>query len=132
MITRVLPYEEWPRLVGTELEQAVPHLNPEHAEIVVVEDEGQIVGCWMLMRCVHVEGVWIAPTHRKSGSVARRLIKAVWGIAENWGARSVVTGAQSDQVRGLLKHFDAILLPGEQYVVPLNTKGWSTCRSDLQ
>ena len=71
-VTRILPPDEWPRLVGTEAETVWPYL-PETAHVLVIERGQEIVGCWVLAPLFHVECLWIAPTCRKTTSVARRL-----------------------------------------------------------
>lgn len=118
MTTRLLPRDEWSKLAGTELETAWPHL-PETAQVVVVEDAGAIVGCWALFQQVHVEGVWIAPAHRGKASVARRLLAGMRRTAQAMGARTVATGALTDDVRQLLDRLHAVPLPGDHYAVPI-------------
>lgn len=114
--SRLLPREEWPRLVGTEAETVWPYL-PETAQVLVVEHGPQIVGCWVLAPLFHVECLWIAPDHRKTASVARRLWREMRRLIQGLGIRSVVTSALSTDVRQLLDHVDAEQLPGEHYVM---------------
>lgn len=102
MTTRTLPPAEWARLRGTELEHVWPGLPTDEAQIVVVEDEGQIVGCWAAYRAVHVEGVWIHPDHRRS-RVALRLWRGMRRVvAEMFGAGGAWTGSQSPEIDALL------------------------------
>jgi N-acetylglutamate synthase-like GNAT family acetyltransferase len=115
--TRLLPPEEWARLAGTELETVWPHLHAASAQIVVVEQDGQIVGCWALMRVVHVEGVWIAPAYRGKASVAKRLLQGMRRAAAQWGAKTVATAALTDDVRRLVAHLGGVALPGEHFVM---------------
>lgn len=119
MTTRVLPKEEWPRLKGTEAETVWPYLNPERASVIVVESEGVIVGCHVLLYVLHAECLWIAPAHRGTGGVARRLWFAVKRAVLSTGATALVTAACDDTVRGLLAHVGATKLPGDQYSVPV-------------
>lgn len=119
MITRLLPPEEWPRLAGTELETVWPVLDPIASHVVVVEDAGEIVGCWALFRQVHVEGLWIAPAHRGKSSVGRRLLATMRSTARAMGARSVATAACRDSVVGMLHKLNAIALPGVHYALPV-------------
>lgn len=119
MTTRILPREEWPRLVGTEAEALLPTLDPEKAAIVVVEDDGAIVGCHVLFTMLHAECLWIHPEHRGRASAARRLWAAVQDEARAIGATALITGAANDRVRGLLAHVGATPLPVDQYVVPI-------------
>lgn len=116
--TRTLPPDEWPKLEGTELELAWPHLDPTGAEVVVVEDDaGLIVGCWALVPYVHAEGVWVHPDHRRRGVVAGRLIQGLFRTARNAGARAVLTSAITPDVEALLvDHLHAVRLPGQSFV----------------
>lgn len=117
MTSRVLPLEEWSRLAGTELDAVWPHLNPETARVLVVEDAGAIVGTWALFHVVHAEGVWIAETHRGKTAVARRLLKAMRQAATEMGAAVVATAALTPDVEGYLATLGAVTLPGTHYAL---------------
>lgn len=118
MLSRILPPEEWPRLTGTELASQWCNLDPAWTQILVVEDEGQIVGCWALMNVWHLEGVWIAPAYRQRASVARRLWTGMRRLMASVGATHAVTGAIAGPVERLLdKH--AQELPGRFYVLEM-------------
>ena len=119
MTTRCLPPEEWPRLAGTELEAVWPHLRPAHqATVLVVEDGEAIVGCWLLLTLAHCEGVWVAPTHRGKGSVARRLLAAMRREVQQRGFATVLTGAMTPDVERIIRGLGGHPLPGAQYVLP--------------
>ena len=115
-VTRILPPDEWPRLVGTEAETVWPYL-PETAHVLVIERGQEIVGCWVLAPLFHVECLWIAPTCRKTTSVARRLWSDMRRLIRRLKIRSVITGAVSEDVRQLLHHVGAEPLPGTHYVM---------------
>ena len=120
MTHRELPPEEWPRLVGTELEAVWPHLQPAWARVLVVEDEGQIVGCWAALLMVHAEGVYIAPDHQKRGAVARHLWRGMRQmIQQSWQASRVLTASRSPEVSALLEAHGALKLDVESYVLPM-------------
>lgn len=116
MTSRVLPVEEWPRLAGTEAEAVWPHLS-EASRVLVVEHDGEIVGCWVLMSVVHAECLWIAPLHRGKAAVARRLWTAMRRAARALSAPVVATAALTDDVRALLEHVGATKLPGDHYAM---------------
>lgn len=116
LVTRILPCTEYARLSGTELDTVWPHL-PERAQVLVVEDGDQIVGCWALYPLWHAEAIWISPAHRKVGRVARRLLQAMWDLARGVGAKTVITGAVDDSVRDLIGRLGGFKLPGDQYVL---------------
>lgn len=119
MTSRVLPVEEWPRLRGTEAETLWPHLDPTMAQVLVVEDGGEIVGTWVLVKMVHAECVWIAPAYRGSFGVAKRLLVGMRRLALACGVKTVWTSAMSDHVRSLIGTLQGVRLPGEHYVLPL-------------
>lgn len=117
MTGRVLPPNEWPKLAGTELEPAIPHLRPETTTVWVVEDDDRIVGCWAEIWLPHLEGVWIHPAYRGKTSVARRLWQGMKQIVHGHGGTSAITGAACPEIHRLLtKH--ATALP-QEYVLCL-------------
>lgn len=118
--TRLLPFEEWPKLAGTELETVWPVVNPRDARIVVVEDaSGVIVGCWAALRYVHAEGVWIDPAHRGRGRVAAHLLKGLQAAMEDFGATAAWTTSLTPAVSVLAEHLGGRQLPGTHYVFPV-------------
>ena len=120
MRSRILPPEEWSRLNETDLHTVLPWVKPEDAQIVVVEDGDQIVGCWAVLRIVHLEGVWIAPAYRGRGAVARRLLAKTLETARTWAGAWAMTGADTDEVRGLIeRHLHGVKVPFDQFVIPM-------------
>lgn len=119
MTSRILPQNEWPRLAGTEAESVWPYLDPSRSWVVVVEDDGEIVGCHVLAYVLHAECLWVHPDHRGKASVARRLWATVRKIAQAVGAPTLATAARNETVRELLEHIGAIHLDGEHYSIPL-------------
>lgn len=117
MTTRILPPAEWSRLADTEAGPVWPHLNQEKAQIIVVEKDGVIVGCQVIMTVQHIEALWIAPAFRHRSSVGRRLWDAVKRAARSDGSTAVFTSACDDRVRGLLAHLGAKKLAGDHYLV---------------
>lgn len=123
MTSRILPPAEWPCLAGTEAEKLWPLLDARRSAVVVVEDGTQIVGCHVILWVPHVECLWIHPDHRGKSSVGRRLWGAVTKALQSMGVHGVVTGCDSDAVRGLLEHVGATKIPAEHYVVPVPPLG---------
>lgn len=122
MTTRILPPSEWARLEGTEAESVWPVLNPETTSIVVVEQDGQIIGCHVLYYVLHADGLWIHPDHRGKSSVGRRLWAGVRGMVRASGVTGLVTSAMDERVCGLLEHVGAVPLPGQHFVIPMGVK----------
>ncbi len=120
MTSRILPIEEWNKLGATDFGPVLDQLPKSGGvEVVVVEDEGQIVGAWSLMQIWHAEGLWIAPERRQRTGVARRLWAALCGRVREHGCTSVLTNAMTDDIRHLLGTAGASKMPGDLYLLPL-------------
>ena len=119
MTIRILPPSEWSRLEGTELDLARPFLPTEDTQVLVVEQDGVIVGCWAVIRYVHVEGLWIHPDHRRRGRVLRWLLTGMQRVAGALGVKAVLTAAVTDEVRALILGAGGTQLPGDHYVLPI-------------
>jgi hypothetical protein len=108
--------------VNTEAEAIWPTLDPATASIVVVEDDGQIVGCHVLYYVLHADGLWIHPDHRGKTSVGRRLWAGVQRLVRAHRVPGLVTAAIDERVCGLLTHVGAVPLPGQHFVIPMRSK----------
>jgi N-acetylglutamate synthase-like GNAT family acetyltransferase len=118
---RLLPVAEWSRLKGTEMENAWQVLSPEHTQIWVVEDEGEIVATWATYPVLQAHGFWIREGYRGRFGVAKRLMLGMRQMAERWGVREVLTGSMSEHVSSLLKKWRGSRVPGEQWLLPVET-----------
>tara|TARA_R110000824_G_scaffold153494_1_gene325146 strand:- start:245 stop:616 length:372 start_codon:yes stop_codon:yes gene_type:complete len=115
--TRVLPVEELSRLAKTDAGIPWERLGPS-AKVVVVEREGEIVGCHALVPVLHAECLWVHPEYRGKTAVPRRLWKALRATArEEFGVQSFATAAITDEIRRLLDHVQATKLDGDHYLV---------------
>ena len=118
MTTRVLPYAEWPRLVGTEAEAVWPYLDPLKSHVVVLENDGEIIACHVLMQVLHADCLWTHPAHR-TPAMTRALWAATQAEARRLGATSLATAANDDRVKRLLAYIGATKLEGEHYVIQM-------------
>jgi GNAT acetyltransferase-like protein len=107
MITRVLPDAEYPRLVGTEAE----HFHPPGSRVVVVEDDGQIVGCTVVFQAWHADCVWLHPQYRHGGAA-----RALWRGMRQLGIPAVIVAVKLSVMRRFLAKVRAVRAPEEQYV----------------
>jgi hypothetical protein len=122
MTSRLLPPEEWDRLRGTEADAVIPHLAALHAEALVVEQDGAIVGCWLFLPIWHAECLWIAPTHRGKSGVARQLLRGLHAFMARLKVTRLWTGCASDDVRRLLTHYGATAIPGDHFVMTMGDR----------
>lgn len=118
--SRILPKEEWHRLVGTEAEPIKDFLDPNEHFVLVVEKNKEIIGSWVMMLKWHAECVWISPEHRGNPVVAGRLMAGMKKMARNVNAKNLVTSSMDGEVTNLImKHLKGVKLPGEHYVFPV-------------
>lgn len=111
MTLRTLPASEWDRIPSdAALSQVIGLCRPDQIEVLVVEHDGQIVGCWAFLTIVHAEGVWIHPDHRGKSSVARRLWTGMQTLLRG-KVSAVVTGAADDTIRALIEGHRGEALP---------------------
>lgn len=119
MTKRILPREEYGRLVGTYMEPVKDAL-PADADVIVVEDEaGAIVACSSIFRRDHVEFTWIAEEHRDSPRVFWSLLQGIKATAKRRGSARILTASMDDRMTEFLLRMHADRLPGEHFVWPI-------------
>jgi hypothetical protein len=104
LTSRELPREFWAeKLRGFALGESC-HFLPTDAVIVVVERDDIVVACWSAIPVFQVllEGAEILPDERKHASVARKLLLAMRSAVADNEVSTVLTGAQTDDVRAIL------------------------------
>ncbi len=118
MTKRVLKRREYSRLKGTELEEVYAGLSKD-SKVIVVEDEGEIVGTWALIPYYHVECFWISEKHRKLGGVAKGLFQFMFGLLRSMGVKSVWTASVDEKVDKFIIRLGAVKLPGNHFALPI-------------
>lgn len=119
MTRRILPREDYGRLVGTYLEPLIDRL-PADADVIVVEDaDGQIVACSSIFARDHVECTWIEDGHRNSPGVFWQLFRGIKATAKRRGSALVLTAAMDDRMSDFLASMRAERIPGVHYVWPI-------------
>ena len=115
--TRELPTDEWHRLESCGMTTLWARL-PESTRVVVVEHDGAIIGCVTGMVILHAEGLWIDPRHRKQAGVWRRLMRAFWSVAEDYGTTAAWASEVSDEMRDILMRLEGTAVPGSHFILP--------------
>ena len=112
MISRVLPVEEWERLDGTLLASVWRSLKPDHAEVIVVEQDGRIVACVALVSMLHAECCEITG----GPGVARALWKGLRTRGRAAGGQAGWAAAVEEPMRRLLTRHGAPI-PGDHFLL---------------
>ena len=120
MIThRILPTEEYGKLEGLPVGRFAELLRGSGC-VIVVERDGEIVATQSIQAVVQAEGLWGREDVRKNAGVSRMLRRAVMrAIRERYGVDWFVTGADSDDMRRLLKKLHAESI-GERFAVKVD------------
>ena len=116
---RILPREEYGRLVGTYLEPLIDYFPPDTDVLVVEDADGTIVACTSLFRRDHLEGTWIAEAHRDQPDVFWQLFNGIKATAKRRGDTSVVTASMDERMTAFLGRTRARPIPGEHFVWPV-------------
>lgn len=119
LTARELPQAEWAKLRGTELAYLADITAPILTWVLVVEQDGEIIGCWARMLTDHVEGLWEHPDHRGKGGVSRLLFTAMVQHLQQAGVRNVLTQSVDPQIDQLLEHIGGTPVPGQTWVFPV-------------
>lgn len=121
MTTRCLPPSEWSRLDPAKMKLPAIEVASVDGNVIVVEDHGEIIGCWSVMTCVHVEGLWIDPRYRKKVAVARRLWNAMREIVKTRGAKgALMCVVTDDNCQRLQSQFHGTEVLGKHFAVNFN------------
>lgn len=116
----ILTPADWARLADTPLGQSMPEpLDEASGFVLAVEDaNGMVVATWAAYGVVHLEGCWIAPTHRKSPSLIRVAVAGMFAELRRRGLTQVLTVTQTDEVADLARHLGGVAA-GTLWVIPV-------------
>lgn len=101
MTARVLQLHEWPRFREV-FKQAFSTNAPEPSQpstVVVVEDEGEIIGFVALQNILHLEPAWIREDYRDTTA----LLSAIRCVEKNFKPAYMVTHVTDPRVASLLE-----------------------------
>lgn len=109
MTLRDLPADEWHRLPDEAFPDGLP--DPATSVILVVEEDGVIVGLTTLVQVVHAgHASWIAPEHR-GGLVLGKLWAGVRQVLDGYRIDQAYSFADSPEVASYLSRLGFTLLP---------------------
>lgn len=111
---RILPADEYWRLelLGIPKDK-LP--NPDTSLVGVIEKDGAIIGRWMAVTIIAMEGLQIDEEYRRNPVVARRLLTLMLETLREKGVAAVTTIVQDKAVGELATHAGFDRLPGMLY-----------------
>lgn len=123
MVTRILPEEEWPRLLqtGCEVEQATRDAAESGYVLVAENDAQEIVGTLFVTFSAHLDGAWVREDCR-DGSALRRLSHLGMSLARTQGVTKAFASVKNRRLAAWLQR----RLKARRYqhvLVPLVTHG---------
>ena len=118
---RLLPPEEWTRLVETGMEPFVSFglPDPEHWRLIVAEVEGRIIGLSGLYNSVHNDPWWIAPEARHSPTVVRGLWRETKKVLDEAGVSFIyaTVADQQPEVQAMVQRLGYVPAPGKLFLL---------------
>ena len=114
--TRLLPVEEWDRLLPFPFAtNGLP--NPDLALIVVTENAaGEIVGIWEAATSVMLDGLWVRPDQRGT-VVAGRLLSEMRAVLRRYDIQTAFTLISDSQVMVLTHKAGFTRAPGNLWLL---------------
>lgn len=117
---RQLPVEEWAKLRGFGHFQKVGGLpNADHAHVLVLESEGEIVGTWMARDIVLLESLHLEPAFRGNPAAARKLFFGMVDHLKTHQVGQAITVTQDVGVRVLADKAGFEIIPGSLHLLTL-------------
>lgn len=110
--TRTLPVTEWRRLDATSAAPIWRSLNPEWAEVLVCERDGEIVASLVLFTAIHAE----CAENRGGPAAALSLVRGLKRRLRGTGAERLWTAAIDEPMRSILNKRGR-KVPGEQFIL---------------
>lgn len=109
--SRVLPAEEYHRLTSCGLAaELIP--DPVASIVVVVEEDGVIIGRWLAYPILVLEGLEIVETARHRPGVVRRLWLTMMQALRDHGIPHVFTLVRTKTVADLAEHGGFVIVSG--------------------
>jgi hypothetical protein len=119
---RQLPPEEWERLLPLPFARVNGLPDPSLAAILVAESDGEIIGVWAAMTTVMLDGLWIAPSFRKTPArVAVKLLRGMRALLAELGVVRSITLVQTPDVLLLALKAGFTRVPGDLCLLDLTS-----------
>lgn len=118
---RLLPHDEWNRLaeIGPFKDaQVLP--DPLFASVIVLENEaGEIIGCWMTTPIMLLEGLWLREDQRGNRRSGRELLQGMLQFLQEYQVKTAITVIQEPEIEVIAKKtkFEAVPGGGRLYTV---------------
>lgn len=122
--SRILPPEEWDKLAEREPFASGGGLpDPQHALILVVEEDDQILAHTLLIEAVHWH-FYIEPEHQKRAPVFGRLLTGGMALLQERRVEAAHTTIHDllPEVQAMAERFGFVKAPGSLYILRIPPK----------
>jgi len=115
----ILPPAEWGRIKLELPESPLAKLEKfEDLEgaVIVVEQEGRLVGHWPLILTWHAEPLYLAPSHRKSGPALKHLLEGLFLSMAQMEINAAVVIIEDPVLQEAASRLGFQPIPGQLYI----------------
>lgn len=107
------------RLGDRDLGSLLRYVKPEHAQIVAVEEDGEIAAHVGILQVTHFEGLYIKPEQRGNAGVFRALIRGAFDIPRQRGECWAIGAAEKtdERMETLCRRLGGHELPVKFYAI---------------
>jgi hypothetical protein len=115
--------------------EGIPNFG--HSRVIVAQKHatGQVVGYWIIFDAIHIEPLWVAPSHRKNPGLLRRMwfgVKRVLCEVSAKRAFAIILDADADENLPQTMRMGFRKLPGSLYFVDISKFGEGAVGRDMR
>ena len=115
----ILPPTEWGR-IKAELPESplakLEHYADLEGLVIVVEQDGVLVGHWPLLLTWHAEPLYLAPEHRKTGPALKHLLEGLFATMRVSQVASAVVIIEDPELQAAAARLGFQPVPGQLYI----------------
>jgi hypothetical protein len=116
---KILPPDEWHR-IKAELPDsplaALEHFDQMEGVVIVVEQDGKLVGHWPLILTWHAEPLYLDPAYRKSGPALKHLLEGLFTTMRQTDIASALVIIEDPELQAAGARLGFQPVPGALYI----------------
>lgn len=92
---------------------------PEDVTVVVLEDEGRVVGHCCVAPVTHFENIYLDPQYRGNPAAGKKLLEAAYSSARAQGDAWVMVFVGDAKIASMVQRLNGKHVSGDTYVLPV-------------